>query len=80
MSVFRWSGQLPMELKIVSKQLNFLISLKHSSNSLCKFLFQQNSELLQLCEKYNISMPYNNMSKAYVKHVLWNFFADKVDV
>ena len=55
-------GQLPVELKIVNKQLNFFGSLVKSSNGLVRFLSKSNEDYLTVCNCYNLAVSCCNVS------------------
>ena len=71
-------GQLPVELKIINKQIIFFASLVKSSNGLVKFLSKSNEDYLTVCNCYNLAASCCNVSKLYVKTGLWAFFAHKI--
>ena len=71
-------GQLPLELKIVSRQLNFLMSLHKSPNNLCKILSHyHDQECTNLCKNYKIDIPCHLLTKSALKNGLWKFFYNK---
>ena len=72
-----YMGQLPIELKIINKQLNFLVNLDKSTNNICKFL---NKENVNLCNNYKLSPIGCKFSKLYVKNELWSYFANKIGI
>ena len=72
-------GQMPFELKIVSKQINFLINLQNSPNNICRILSHDiDQDCASLCKLYNIDFPCHLLTKTIVKCGLWKFFTDKV--
>jgi len=52
-----YMGQLPIEYKIVFKQLKFLSQISNSNNSLFSCLFRSDDQSISLCKRYNFVAP-----------------------
>lgn len=64
-------GQLSAELKIVSRTVKFITSMRRSENLLCSFFSNRDSSLENLCNKYGIAENFINC-----EHVVRNNLAD----
>ena len=73
-----YMGQLPIELKIASKQISFFNSLRTSPNMICRYLSGITDKRFELCNKYNIANVDGYSNKMYLKKHLWSFFANSV--
>ena len=65
--------QLPVELKIVSRKIQFLVNLTKSDNSILRFLGKLDMEVMLLKGRYGTNSVANGG-----RHCLWNYFVSKI--
>jgi len=65
--------QLPIELKIALRRVNFLSKLKNSGNIILRTLRKLDTDTDKLCVKYGFGVDRN-------KDKAWKFFTNKVEL